>query len=180
MQSKPLVASAAACLFGILGIFGILGTFLLAACGTSAQEGFAIYLTRDDVAPARMDSMSHVEPALEPLVSQADLVSYSGSNHTMQLTSVAVEKLQALQVPVTGKSFLVCVDGAPIYWGAFWTMYSSQSFEGVVIKLPLFEADENLVALELGYPGGDFAPAVDPRSDQKIFSSLEEAGKLTY
>ncbi|MFC1909389.1 hypothetical protein ACFLXD_06040, partial [Chloroflexota bacterium] len=48
---------------------------------------------------------------------------------------------------IGGKSFLVCVDKAPIYWGAFWTPISSMSFDGVTIWKPLGSQESKLITL---------------------------------
>jgi hypothetical protein len=83
-----------------------------------------------------------------------------------------------LEVPTSGKSFVVCVDKGAIYWGAFWTPISSQSFNGVTIWVPLFSQQENTIKIELGYPSESYYQGEDPRSNPIIMESLEKAGKL--
>ncbi len=154
--------------------------FLIPLCLNScnAQEGFAIYLTRDDIPVAQMEALSHVEIADEPVISADDIASYNKETHEIELTADAYEKVQALTVPTSGESFVVCVDEAPIYWGAFWTPISSQSFDGVTIWVPTFSQQENTIKLELGYPSASFFQGEDPRSNPEILESLEKAGKL--
>jgi len=143
-----------------------------------APEGFAIYLTRDNVPPSQMEMLSHVERAQEPVISTDDIVSYDASTHEMTLTQEAFVRIAELEVPTSGKSFLVCVDGSPVYWGAFWVLYSSQSFDGVTIWKPLGVQDSTIVAIELGYPSFSFYQGEDPRNNPLLLASLEQAGKL--
>jgi hypothetical protein len=149
----------------------------LAGCGPQT-EGFAIYLTRDDIPVAQMEALSHVEIADEPVISSKDIIAYDQETHEIKLKADAYERVQALQVPTTGKSFVVCVDKGPIYWGAFWAPFSSQSFNGVTILIPAFSQQGNIITLELGYPSENFFTGEDPRSNSEILTSLEKAGKL--
>jgi hypothetical protein len=149
----------------------------LAGCGPQT-EGFAIYLTRDDIPVAQMEALSHVEIADEPVISSKDIIAYDQETHEIKLKADAYERVQALQVPTTGKSFVVCVDKGPIYWGAFWAPFSSQSFNGVIILVPSLFHQENTIQIELGYPSPSLYQGEDPRSNPVILESLEEAGKL--
>jgi hypothetical protein len=64
----------------------------------------------------------------------------------------------------------------PIYLGAFWPLYSSLSFDGVVIPVPLM--DEPVIQITLGYPSPSFFAGEDPRSDPRILQALAQAGRL--
>jgi hypothetical protein len=151
---------------------------LLCFNSCNAPEGFAIYLTRDDIPVAQMEALSHVEIADEPVISTDDIISYNKETHEIELTADAYERVQAFKIPTSGKSFVICVDRAPIYWGAFWAPYSSQSFSGVTIWVPSFSQQENTIKIELGYPSEAFFQGEDPRSNPEILESLEKAGKL--
>ncbi|OGN87255.1 MAG: hypothetical protein A2Z74_03550 [Chloroflexi bacterium RBG_13_46_9] len=142
------------------------------------DEGFAIYLTKDDIHPAQMEAMSHVKLADQPVVSMKDVITYNAQTHEIKLTASAFERIYGLDVPVRGKSFMVCVDKKPIYWGAFWTPISSISFDGVTIWIPLGFQEPNVITLELGYPSSTFYAGEDPRNNPEILNSLREAGKL--
>ena len=142
------------------------------------QEGFAIYLTREDIPPEKMEMLSHVDIADEPVVSAQDIISYNAQTHEMKLTDEAFERISQLVVPVSGKSFMVCVDKAPVYWGAFWTPISSLSFNGVTIWKPLGSRESKVISLELGYPSSSFYGGEDPRNNPEILRSLEQSGKL--
>ena len=77
-----------------------------------------------------------------------------------------------------GKSFVVCVDHKPVYWGAFWTPISSISFDGVTIWKPFGSQKPDVVTLELGYPSSSFYGGNDPRNNAEAIKSFEAAGKL--
>jgi hypothetical protein len=151
--------------------------FIFGSCA-GGQEGFAIYLTRDNIPVSQMVVLCQVDIADEPVISIDDIISYDRETHEIELTTGAYERVMSLQVPTSGKSFVVCVDKSPVYWGAFWTPVSSQSFGGVTIWVPSFELKENTIRIELGYPSPGFSIVEDPRSNPVIMQSLEQAGKL--
>lgn len=142
------------------------------------KEGFAIYLTKDDIPPAKMEALSHVDIAEQPVVSIKDIITYNVQTHELKLTDTAFERIAQLEVPVQGKSFVVCVDKAPIYWGAFWTPVSSISFDGVTIWKPFSSEGPKIITLELGYPSPSYNGGEDPRNSSGVLQSLEQAGKL--
>jgi hypothetical protein len=151
---------------------------LSSGCTATKGEGFAIYLTRDDIPPERMEALSHVEMADQPIISMKDVITYDAQTHEIELSSSAFERICQLNVPVRGKSFLVCVDKAPIYWGAFWTPISSMSFGGVTIWKPLSSREPKAITIELGYPSSSFYKGEDPRNNTVIMELLDKAGKL--
>jgi hypothetical protein len=112
-----------------------------------------------------------------PVITMDDIARYEKETHSIELTPPAYERLMQMGVPVNGRPFIVCLDGKPVYAGAFWVPWSSISFDGVVIMLPAL-MDSTTVQIELGYPGPDFFRGKDPRNNKKIFRSLEQAGKL--
>ena len=151
--------------------------FLTGGC-TQNQEGFAIYLTKGDISPARMAALSHIEIAESPVIGTGDIVAYNGGTHEITLKEDAFNHISSLEVPVSGRSFVVCVDKKPIYWGAFWTPISSISFDGVTILKPLGSQPSNVIRLELGYPALSFYEGEDPRNNPEVMASLEQADKL--
>ncbi len=159
----------------LLAIIGL--TFINPGC-TARGEGFAIYLTQEDIPPAKMEALSHVQIADQPFISLKDVVYYNSQTHELKLTPSAFERISTLQVPVQGKSFLVCVNKAPMYWGAFWTPVSSISFDGVTIWKPYNSQEAPIVTLELGYPSANFYGGQDPRNNTEVIKSLDKAGKL--
>ncbi len=165
-----------------LHVIGMMSTVMvcvvLSGCSRPNQEGFAIYLTKGDIPPAQMPDLSRVEIAERPVVAMDDIISYNVQAHELKLTASAYGNLSKLDVPVAGRSFVVCVDKEPIYWGAFWTSISSMSFDGVTIWKPSRSQEPNVITLELGYPSPSFYTGEDPRNHPKVMGSLEEAGKL--
>ena len=142
-------------------------------------DGFAIYLAEQSVEAAQILQMDVDSIPLEdtPVITIDDIVRYEKETHSMELTPSAYERLMQMGVPVNGRPFVICLDGKPVYAGAFWVFWSSLSFDGVVIMLPAL-MDSTTVQIELGYPGSDFFQGKDPRNNKKIFRSLEQAGKL--
>ena len=163
----------------VLIIVIVSAILILSGCTTSKGEGFAIYLTKGDISPARMPALSHIDIEEQPLIGLDDIVTYYADTHHIELTPDAYERISKLEVPVSGKSFVVCVDREPIYWGAFWTPISSISFDGVTIWKPLGTQGPEIVKLELGYPSPSFYGGEDPRNNAEVMESLEQAGKLT-
>ena len=163
--------------FGLISI-AAMGLLVLSGCTTPEGEGFAIYLTKEDVPPEKMEMLSNVDLADQPVISMQDIIQYNAQTHEIKLTDAAFERISQLEVPVRGKSFLVCVDKAPIYWGAFWAGYSSQSFDGITIMLKPPFPGKNFITISRGYPSADFAQGEDPRANAVIMDSLEKAGKL--
>jgi len=152
---------------------------ILSGCTTSKGEGFAIYLTKGDISPAQMPALSHIDIEEQPLIALSDIITYYADTHHIALTASAYERISELEVPVSGKSFVVCVNRKPIYWGAFWTPISSLSFDGVTIWKQLWAQGPEIIKLELGYPSSSFYGGEDPRNNAEVKESLEQAGKLT-
>jgi hypothetical protein len=166
-------------LFFILSVvIIIIFTILVGGCTTTKGEGFAIYLTRDDIPPARMEVLSHVEIVETSVISIKDIITYNTQTHEVILTDEAFKRISQLEVPVQGRSFVVCVDKMPLYWGAFWTPISSMSFDGVTIWKPLGSQELKVITLELGYPSSSFYSGEDPRNNPVVMESLKQAGKL--
>lgn len=147
-------------------------------CAVPKSEGFAIYLTRGDIPPAQMPGLNHVDIADQPIIGMSDIITYNAQTSELKLTQSAFKRISQLDVPTSGKSFIVCVDKNPVYWGAFWTPISSQSFDGVTIWKPYNSSGPYVVTLELGYPSSSFYGGEDPRNDPEIISSFDQAGKL--
>jgi len=149
------------------------------ACSTPGPEGFAIYLTKGDIPPSKMPILSHVDLVEQPIISTKDIISYNVITHEIVLTADAFDRVSRLDVPVSGRSFMVCVDRQPIYWGAFWTPLSSQSFDGITIMKPLGSRDPKVIQIEPGYPSASFFKSEDPRNNLDVMRSLQQAGRLS-
>jgi hypothetical protein len=125
-----------------------------------------------------MEALSHVNLTDQPIISIEDVITYNAQTHEIKLTDEAFERIYQLDVSTGGKSFIVCVNKAPIYWGAFWVLWSSMSFDGVTIWMPPIFEGPNVIRLELGYPSSELYTGEDPRSNPIVIESLEQAGKL--
>jgi hypothetical protein len=162
----------------LLVLILVYAVIILNGCTASKGEGFAIYLTKEDIPPTQMEALSHVDIAEQPIISIRDIITYNAQTHELKLTDTAFERISQLEVPVRGKSFLVCVDKAPVYWGAFWTPISSIPFDGVTIWKPFNTQQSKIITLELGYPSSSFYGGEDPRNNVEVMKSLEQAGRL--
>lgn len=162
-----------------LGVLVSLLVLALVGCAPQPAGDFAIYLPAEAMPASDMADADLASVQLQdaPLISTEDIVSYAWATHEIELTAAAFERVQQLRVPVSGTAFVACVGRKPVYWGAFWTMASSLSFDGVSIMMP-FGADSRLIRIELGYPSPDFFAGDDPRADGEIRRALERAGKL--
>jgi hypothetical protein len=147
-------------------------------CNAAKGQGFAIYLTRDSVPPSQMQTLNYVNLAEQPFLTTKDIVHYYSQTYALELTDSAFERVSNLEVPTPGKSFVATVNGKPVYWGAFWTPISSQSFDGVTIMKPLIFTEPGFINFELGYPAPSFYSGGDPRNNTEILNSLEQDGKL--
>jgi hypothetical protein len=100
---------------GVIGFILVLGILVSSICITSEGEGFAIYLTKQDIPPAQMEALSHVNLADQPIISVEDVITYNAQTHETKLTDEAFERISQLDVTTGGRSFMVCVDKRPIY-----------------------------------------------------------------
>ncbi len=164
----------------IAKLVGFVACVILMAgsCSAAKREGFAIYFTEGDIPPARMSALSQVNVANPPFIGMQDIISYNAQTHELKLTADTFDRIVRLEVPVQGKSFVVCVDQKPIYCGAFWTPLSSIGYDGVNIWKPLDSQTSQVVTLELGYPTSTFYRGEDPRNNPEVLDSIEKAGKL--
>jgi hypothetical protein len=168
--------------FGCISMILILilscALFMSSGCSAPDQEGLAFYFTQDDLHPGQMPVLNQIEIQESAFITVDDITSYNAQTHELKLTVAAYDRLYRLDVPVRGKTFVVCVDRKPIYWGAFWTPISSISFDGVTIWKPFNPGGQPVVTLELGYPATSFYAGTDPRNDPTILKSLEKSRKL--
>jgi hypothetical protein len=78
-------------------------------CMATKGEGFAIYLTRDNIPPSQMEALSHVALADQSIIGINDIISYNKQTHELKLTQRAFEHISQLELPTSGKSFLVWI-----------------------------------------------------------------------
>ena len=158
----------------------------LSGCRAPAEEQaetppdgeFAIYLPARGMSAAELSSadLETIELEGEPLVFLDDIVTYRESTHEIELTPRARERIQRLDVRVSGLPFVVCVGPERVYRGAFWSMASSAIYDGVAVWIPLI--DGQFMQMRLGYPAPSAFRGDDPRSDPRVLRSFQQAGKL--
>jgi hypothetical protein len=143
---------------------------------------FSIYLVKGEISLEMIleADLDQLELEKVPILSLADITTYTWETHEMELTPSAYSRLAELQVSTSllaGLPFVICVGSERVYGGAFWTSYSSAVFGGIVIDV--YPAEKyRPVRIQLGYPSAEWFTVEDLRSDPRIFQSLEEAGKL--
>jgi hypothetical protein len=120
-----------------------------------------------DLATLRLDK--------EPVISDADILTYDFANHKLLVKRSALSRMPA--PPVWHQPFVVVADGRRIYLGAFGTLLSSYSISVPTILVD-FRDFTNELAIDLGYPAPGFAVGPDPRSDERIRKALAGLKKL--
>ena len=171
MKNKLITASM---------VFMLLVPLVFGACGSN-QEGFAIYLTKENIPVDKISIMSHVEIADSPLISLKDIKSYAWDKQEIELTPEAFQRIRALKVPTNGTIFIVCLNKQITYPGALWTPVSSQSYNGITIMVPPFPLNKlppNTIKIDTGYPSSSFFQGNDLRFNAEIKDALSKAGKL--
>lgn len=165
----------------LLSLIPFLG-LALTGCQATQPDGFAIYLLDPPVPTDQLNRLDIDELILQnkPILSSNDIISYDPSDHTIELTRKAYNRIQRifpLPVKVDGIPFVVCAGDERIYTGAFWTPLSSLSYDGVIIMQPLDPADTT-IRIALGYPAPEVFTWNDSRGDPRIVHVLEKDEKL--
>ena len=155
----------------------VLFALVLSGCADLGPKRFEVYALAKGLSPQQVLILGPGKVEKGPLVfSEDDIVLYKRQSHEIGLTEAGAKRIDQVDMLTTGRGFVVCVGGEPIYTGAFWLAISSQTYEGVVIELPMM--GRRFVQLKLGFPTpADFSGA-DPRSDPRIMETLQQAGKL--
>ncbi|NLF64766.1 MAG: hypothetical protein GX579_09190 [Chloroflexi bacterium] len=164
--------------------FLALALLLLGGCAsatpTPSPEGLAVYLLAEEGPAALLEGVALDDLALAetPIIGPADIRAYDAATHTMSISEEAMARVRALfepPVPTGGVPFVMTANGERIYAGAFWTMLSSLSYDGVVIldPLPLSSVMPGDLRITLGYPAPELFTGEDPRSDPRILEALE-------
>lgn len=160
---------------GVLAVLLILGC--TAGCVEPPTGEFAIYLTAKDLSVQEVGELDlqQIELQSRPIVSSADILSYLKDSHEMMLTEEGAQRVEHVETTTLGRPFVVCVGEERVYSGAFWPMWSSASYDGIVIEVPLM--NRQTVQLRRGYPSADQFRGPDPRSDPRILRALRQSGK---
>jgi len=139
------------------------------------EQGLAFYLVKgvSENKEANVSGLDNLQVEKTPLLTQSDIISYSVSNQSMILTEGALTKLKGVSI---GSSFVVCVNGKPIYAGKIWSPLRSASCPEIVIMVP--PGDNTQVSLLAGYPTHSYFIGIDQRSNKAILEALEASNKL--
>jgi len=186
----------------ILILVATLGTILMSTgCGktsttsaktptggptTTQPEGFAIYLTKDNLTADQMPALNQIQIADTPLIAMSDIISYDDLTCRLTLSCDASRRITNHGVPTISLSFVVCVNRQPVYWGVFWSAASSAIAPSscVIANYPLLQtfhmgagqnSQQGPDILELAYAGNN-----DLRDDPAIIASLQQAGKINH
>lgn len=137
-----------------------------------------VYTQTDDVATRiisyeRSINLADIPLAEHPIISEDDLLSYDWETHTLHLKKSAWWRVHPPSSH--GLPFVVVVDGAPIYVGAFWTQFSSIPSEVPVIIWDYEKKATDMPILPRAIKR-DAAP--DPRDNRKLKAVLKALDKL--
>lgn len=150
----------------------------LGGCRASRSAQFALYLPAQPTSVREMAAdLQAVDLQDQPILSAEDIVTYHWDAHEILLTADAADRIEHLEVPTIGRPFVACVGAERIYSGAFWPLWSSASYDGIVIEVPLM--NKRTIQLRRGYPSAEHFRGPDPRSDTRILEALQGAGKVS-
>ena len=90
---------------------------------TAQAEGFAIYLTKDNLTADKMPPLNQIQIADTPLIAMSDIISYDDLTYRLTLTADISLRITVPDVPTSGRSFVACVNRQPVYWGIIWPAY---------------------------------------------------------
>lgn len=163
----------------------VLGLSIAAACSATPpqQHAFAIYLASNlDKRIIHRDTGDWSEAKLSEsaVISDADILSYDFTSHSMVLKPEALARIP--RPPVAGTPFVVVVNGQRVYVGAFTTCLSSFSFAvpSITVDRQLMDTNQpaNALIIERAYPSPPFGVGTDPRSDRRIRDAFAAVQKL--
>jgi hypothetical protein len=150
----------------------------------SWRKRWGIYLLEDsgiDAAKAAGMPLESLTLKFEPQIDLAGIAHYSGSSHTMYLSHRFSSDYLLRDLPeigVRGVPFVVTVDEQPVYLGAFYSNFSSNSFDHPVILVDELEPTTSTAVIHRSYPQGNQPDTPDPRPDSRILQLFGESGKL--
>jgi hypothetical protein len=121
----------------------------------------------------------------ELVLSDQDMAAYVRATHEIKLNDSGIAKWNSqihcsyLPGGLYQKDFTVRIDGKEIYRGTFWSGYSSQSHDGVVLDIAFrLDSTHNTIQIQYGYPGRLRGDKDDPRNNPEIFEFFAKEGML--
>jgi hypothetical protein len=153
---------------------------------TTQPEGFAIYLTKNNIPVDVMPALEQIQIADTPLIAMSDIIGYDDLTYQFTLRGDVSQRIANLGVPTGGLAFAACVNRQPVYWGVFWSAASSAIAPSscVIANYPLLQtfhmgtgqnSQQDPDILELAYAGNN-----DTRNSPAIITSLQQAGKINH
>lgn len=144
---------------------------------TPVSPSVAVYLLAETVTGQDLKlDLRHFKLQAQPILTDADILTYRRLIHEMEITTAAYERINRMKFSVSGAPFIIVVGDERIYGGAFWPIYSSQVFDGVVIPVPLVKG--HALRIMLGYPTQSMFTGQDPRNNVRLLRTLDTLGKL--
>ena len=137
----------------------------------AAEPRLGLYLVTKSA-----NDLQQMELAGSPLISEADIIEYNWTNHTMRITGEAAKRIPT-NVGTGGKAFVIVADGQRAYRGAFWISVSSIGCPYPIIDV-LGTETKTTIKIERDYPGGHTKEGPDPRNTGAVQKVLRETGKL--
>ena len=165
--------------FRVSGLsFALIGCTSISKKATHPIEArahsFAIYLvafTPDKPwDAATIGDLATLPLSNEPLLSDADIVSYDFAKHEILTSPAAILSLKS-NGSVWGVPFVVVADGERIYVGAITSAASSASISVPTI-LMWASRFANPLSIDRAYPSPEFGSGPDPRSDERVRVAL--------
>lgn len=140
---------------------------------------FSIYLLEEKVDPRTLryneGNWDELKLSREPLITEADIISYDFSKHAMKLKPEAIKRIP--KPPVSGSPFVIVVNEERIYLGAFYTGLSSITCAVPVIVVDRSNQEADILLIERAYPP-DKGKGSDRRSDERIRKAFSDLKKL--
>jgi hypothetical protein len=119
------------------------------------------------------------------VLSDQDMAAYVPATHEIKLNESGIAKWNSqihcsyLPGGMYQRDFAVKIDGREIYRGTFWSGYSSQSHDGVVLDIAFRrDSTHNTIQIQYGYPGTLRGDKDDPRNNPEILDFFAKKGML--
>jgi len=142
----------------------------------ATEEDFALYLLPAKIRTKDLSglSMQKVKRPRVPLFTADDVFSYVRDRHEIVLHHRAGQRIKDLDVPASGRPFIVYADSRPIYTGVFRNGSSPIGFSGAAIDVSDLKGDFPVLKLEFDQR----TSTPDPRHDSRIFEAMQTRSVL--
>jgi hypothetical protein len=153
--------------------------------GKTTTHSFGLYAPADAL-PANVvvhgtNDLSRIPLAAEPIISDADIVSYDFTQHSMKLRPEALNRVSGLLLDKPNSAFVAVADGVPVYLGAFVKLDSLElcDLPTIIVDWQFEEQPADSVVVTWPFPPGSVSRAgPDPRGSERIKSVLTVLNKL--